>query len=179
MEYSLSGDDIKNYLGKVKIIPYGFIHTYKDIDDLLNPFDMVVILYKTQENYGHWCCLFRRGNQIEFFDPYSLIMDDQLKYSKDKAFRIKNDQDHFYLTRLMYKEVEENPNIKVIYNHYKFQKFDPKITTCGRWCILRLENMDKSLIEFHKEVLLESKLLGNGKNYDKTVVELIKMPWEV
>ncbi len=160
-------------MNDVKIIPYEVIHTYDDIDDLLAPYDKVVILYKTRDDYGHWTCLFRYGNMIEFFDPYGLMIDDQLKYNKSRKFKIENAQDHFYLTRLLAVAPET-----ISYNHYKFQKFAVNITTCGRWCLLRLQNNDKPLKQFHKEVLDETKQLGNGKNYDKTVVDLIRMPWE-
>jgi hypothetical protein len=170
MDYSLSGNDIKDYLGRVKIVPYSYIKTYADIDDLLEPFDKVVILYKTADDYGHWCCIFRVGNMIEFFCSYGIMIDDQLAYNKNKKFKIQNEQDHFYLTRLLAEAPE-----KVSYNHYKFQKFGDHITTCGRWCILRLLNTDLTLKQFHKEVVEEAREKGFGRNYDKLVVDLIKI----
>ena len=170
IDYPLSDDDIERLLDdEVKIIPYSSIKKYKNIDELLYPFDKVVILFKTSNTFGHWCCIFRDifRNEIEFFDPYGLMIDDQLEYNDDKVFQKQNGQDHFYLTRLL----ADTNSKKISYNHHKFQKFDPNIATCGRWCVHRLLNSDLSLEEYKK------KLDKNRKNmtYDKYITKIIKI----
>ena len=82
MNISLSSDDILKALdSKVKIIQYPDISKYKTIDNLLAPYNRVVILYLTTKNYGHWVCIFKnKNNQIEFFDSYGIKPDNELKF---------------------------------------------------------------------------------------------------
>ena len=171
MEKSLSNEEIIDYLKDIKVVPYSDIKNYHTINDLLAPFDKVVILYRTAHTYGHWCCIFRsrERDEIEFFDPYGLIIDDQLSYNNDKQFQRQYGQNHFFLTRLL-AEVNED----VSYNHHKLQKFGPNINTCGRWCILRLLNTDLSLKDFKRLLDVEKKRL-KCKTYDDLVVKLIKI----
>jgi len=171
MDKALSNEEIIDYLKDVKIVPYSDIKNYHSINDLLAPFDKVVILYRTNHNFGHWCSIFRdRGrNEIEFFDPYGIIIDDQLGYNDNKVFQREYGQNHYYLTRLLADAKED-----ISYNHHKLQKFGPNINTCGRWCILRLLNTDLSLQDF-KQLLDEEKKKTGAKSYDHLVTNSIKI----
>ena len=174
ISYSLSDDDIRNYLDdQIKVIPYSDIQRYTNtrhgIYQLLEPFGRIVILYKTNgdgfQSSGHWCCLFRnrQRHEIEFFDSYGMLPDDQLEQGDE----LKNfaGQNHYYLTRLLADASE-----KIIYNHFKLQRYAPNINTCGRWCLLRLLNGDLSLEEFKK--LLDANK-SKGISYDQLVTKLI------
>jgi hypothetical protein len=155
-DYSLTNDDVKVYMdNRVKIVAYYDLHKYNSIDELLYPYDKVVIMYSmTERNNGHWVCLFRNYDrkEIEFFDSYGIIIDDQLSYSKSEKFNADNHQDHFYLTKLLAKE----DKYTIIYNEVLLQEFNPEITTCGRWCLLRLCNTDIDLEDFRELVNLEA-----------------------
>ena len=91
-DYSLTNDDVKDYMdNRVKIVAYYDLHKYNSIDELLYPYDKVVIMYSmTERNNGHWVCLFRNYDrkEIEFFDSYGIIIDDQLSYSKSEKFNL-------------------------------------------------------------------------------------------
>lgn len=141
----LSGEDIKKLLkGKVKIIEYPELSNYNSIEELLNPYGQVVILYESKPNYGHWTTLFKYPNRsgVEFFDPYGIKIDDEFNYISDK-YRIELNEDVPYLSNLLY-----NYDGPIEYNDYKFQKFAENIDTCGRWVVLRLVLKKKSLEEF-------------------------------
>ena len=74
----LGDNDISNYLdGKTKIVKYNEIPNYKNILELLSPFNNVVILLETQQDFGHWICIKRIGNMISFFDSYGDFPDQQ------------------------------------------------------------------------------------------------------
>lgn len=130
---------------KANLILYPDIHHYKSLDQMLNPYGAAIILFCARPNYGHWCCIFKRTNNlIEFFDPYGSIIDEQLQYI-NKNYRKKSHQDHTYLTKLMIKSPYE-----LSYNNYPFQHLKDGVKTCGRWVALRLACRNISLNKFAK-----------------------------
>lgn len=153
MKKSLSNDDISKLLDKkVKILTYPELANYKSIDELLHPYDKVVILYLTSENYGHWTCLFKIDDKnIEFFDPYAFKPDDELKMIP-VHFRKSNGQYKSHLSHLLYK-----CNYIVNYNDFRIQKFVRDVNTCGRHCIVRLL-FNKLMIDDYIKILKKSKL---------------------
>lgn len=162
MKKSLSGEDIKKLLNnKTKILTYPELAKYKTIDELLYPYDNVVILYLTGANYGHWTCLFRNNDKnIEFFDPYALKPDDELKMIP-VHFRKSNNQMKSHLSHLLY-----NCKYIVNYNDERLQKFIRDTNTCGRHCVVRL---------LFKDLMIDDyiKLIKNNKlNPDYVVTYL-------
>ena len=132
--------------GKAKVVTYDQLRRYDSIDQLLRPHGAVFLLYQQQKNHGHWVALFKRENnkgnvEIEFFDPYGFFPDEQLFWT-DKEVRQQLHHDYPHLTKLLYKSPR---NYDLIYNEHKFQKFGKGVNTCGRWCVHRLQNRDKSL----------------------------------
>lgn len=183
MDYSLSNDDIQNYLRDVKIVGYDEICNYPSAAELVKPRNECVILYRTNTNYGHWCCLIKNKHGYEFFDPYGLILDDQLEYSEmekdspeEDDFREQFKQDKRYLTKLL-----SSVRCPVSYNHHKIQKWKLsdglQPSTCGRHVIMRILNKNKSLNRYKVDLddaLEKSKL----NNYDELVTQLITLPGE-
>lgn len=141
---SLSDEDIKRLLNNnINIITYTDLVNTCNIDDILDPFGACIILYLTQENYGHWTCLHKINNDLlEFFDSYGTIIDDELK-SIERNFRKKSKQNYPHLTSLLY----ECP-YDISYNHYPFQKKNNNIKTCGRHVVTRLLLKDLSLDDY-------------------------------
>src|SRR5277367_309500 len=79
ISYALSGHDIMRLLkDKTNIISYNDLYNINNIDEILK-FGSCVILYNTAENSGHWCCILTHKNKIEFFDPYGILIDDEIK----------------------------------------------------------------------------------------------------
>ena len=142
---------------KARIVLYSDLHRYNDLADLLKPHGAIFLLYQQQPNYGHWTVLFRRGSEIEFFDPYSYMPDDQLKWTKPEM-RKKLNMDYPYLTKLLY----DAPSMySISYNEHKFQKHGDGINTCGRWCAARLAARNLTLKEFVEKFDMKSKTNDN------------------
>lgn len=140
-----SEQDILNILdGKTKIITYKDLRKYSTIDELLRPYDNVVLLYETKTNYGHWTCLMKRGNKIEFFDPYGnepdYIMDLIPKKNRNKL-----GYDYPRLSKLLV-----DSKYDIVYNSKQLQKMNKDTSNCGRYVSLRLIMQDYSLDEFIK-----------------------------
>lgn len=142
--YAISSDDImKTFNNNVKIISYPELEKYNTIDEVLGGFDAVFILYMTGFNKGHWTLLFKRpnSNYVEFFDPYGFIVDSQLNYTDPEY----NGSKYPYLTKLLY-----TSPYKIHYNNHKLQKPKKEVSTCGRHCIVRLENNNISVDKYAK-----------------------------
>jgi len=143
---SLSNDDILKKLdGKVNIIDYSQLKYVHDIDEILYPYDACVILYLTRKNYGHWTCIFKRGNLIEHFDSYGLMPDAELDWKMDPYFRKKSNQDYPHLSCLLI-----DSKYDLSFNEHQFQKKLKDINTCGRHVIVRLWCRDMPLEDYKK-----------------------------
>jgi hypothetical protein len=131
---SFSGNEVLELCDdKAVIITYPELADYDSIDDVMKPYGAVILLYETAKNYGHWCCLIKtKKNRIEFFDPYGLSVDKELKFIP-QHFRKSNDEEYPHLSYLLYKSKYE-----VEYNHTKLQKFMKDVNTCGRWVAMRI-----------------------------------------
>lgn len=143
---SLSNEEIMKALdNKANLIIYPELYKYKTLDDVLGKWGKCIILFETQKNYGHWCCIFKLKNRgIEFFDSYGNMVDTQLK-KIDINFRIENNEFYPHLSLLML----QSPYL-LSYNHFKFQELKKNVNSCGRWCVLRLLFSNLTLDEFIK-----------------------------
>jgi hypothetical protein len=126
------------------LVLYPDLTKYKTIDQVLGPETACLLLFEAKPNYGHWCCLFRTGNDIEFFNPYGGYPDDSLNYIP-LHFREVSNQLVPYLSMLL---IESPYNLS--YNEHRFQKRSADIKTCGRHCAVRLAFRDLSLAAYSK-----------------------------
>ena len=131
---SLTNDQImKGLNNQTKIVKYTDLYTYTSIDDLLKPYNNVVILYQTISNTsGHWVCMFKNGNTLNFFDSYGLKVDEQIQYC---PYLKRNMTNPYVLSDLL-----KNSNYDLVENTYAYQTDSKKQSpnTCGRFCIVRL-----------------------------------------
>lgn len=158
-DFPLGSKQIKKaFGGKIKIILYSQLKNYNSINELLEPYDKVVILYYWKKYFGHWICIFKNVNgNIEVFDSLGSWIDDTL-YTIDKEFRKQNNEDYKYLTKLLY-----DCNCEVEYNDKQLQS--NKTSTCGRWCVYRLKRDDLTIEEFQD-------LFKKNKNKDSKIISL-------
>jgi hypothetical protein len=130
--------------GRANIVLYPNLLNYKSIDELLYPYGACFLLFEAQPRYGHWCCITKHGNTIEFFNPYGGYPDDSLKFISDEYRKISN-QDYPYLSMLLL-----NSPYELTYNEFKFQRKHNDTKTCGRWCAVRILTKHIDLYNFHK-----------------------------
>jgi hypothetical protein len=149
-------------------------NSLETIDDLLpKDLDYIFLLYEEKPNYGHWVLLSKYNDTIEMFNSYGDNYIDEPLYWLPLERRKKLGTGIPYLTNLL-----KNTNYcdyAIIFNEYDFQdETDNKISTCGRWCSLRLKtilNKRMPLITFinmMKDIKNKTKL-----RYDVIVSDLI------
>ena len=159
MDKILTEDDIKLAMkGKVKIISYSELKGYNSLDDVLKPWDAVVILFAiTNPNSGHWTCIHRKKNgDVIFTDSYGLLPMDENHYIPYSIVKYVSDQFKPYIYKLFIDYHEG----KVRYSQYRLQGKDTNV--CGRYCILRLRFPELSENEF-------AKLLKYGTTVEKWI----------
>ncbi len=143
---SFSSKDVLDLVdNKANLLTYPELLDYDSIDEAMGKHGALILLYETREHYGHWCAIFKLNDKtLEFFDPYGIIIDDELNYIS-KEFRKASNQDYPYLTELLLKS-----KYKITYNHHQFQAYNTNINTCGRWVGLRLIFRNLPLNKFIK-----------------------------
>ena len=134
MNESLNHKQIQYYLGQLcKIIRYGELKDIDNLDTYMKDIKYLVILYEEEKHRGHWCCVIKDNvqNIFEFFDSYGTKPDEQLQ---DIPMVIRNNLNMEFplLGQLMFESCRET-----VYNDHKLQKLSDKISTCGKWVILR------------------------------------------
>lgn len=143
---SLSNFEVNDLLNdKTKVILYPYLSKINHIDEVLDPYDSCVILYLTRKGYGHWTCLIRNGDKVEFFDPYGYMIDSQLDWDIPKEVRTIYKEDYPYLTELLL-----DSGYDIHFNQYKLQKKCTDIRTCGRHCVVRIWYKDLDLDDYNK-----------------------------
>jgi hypothetical protein len=164
MRQYTSDDDLEHYFGKRfarNILKYSDIDKYPSIDKLIpGKQGFKIILVESSFNSGHWVCLLKYNDTIEYFDPYGLkpsIGIDGNSYLKNKQLN----QDVKHLNILLNDALGK---YNILYNKIKFQKLNPDIATCGRHVIFRCSlfktlNMNiYQYIEFFDEMKKKFKL---------------------
>ena len=166
-EYPLSDDDIHKYLPSAKIILYNELQTYDDIRQLLpNPGDYFIFLYQDSPNSGHWCCVIRHKNEIEFFDPYGKYPDSELKWVSADVRGGLGIHDR-YLTKLF-----DVCPFNIVYNDEDYQQEKEGVNTCGRHVVYRCMNKKLSLEQYHK-LMKDQK--NKGCNFDCVVTNNVNV----
>lgn len=162
---ALSGTDILKLLnGKTRVIKYSELANINNINELLFGYNSVVILILSKENYGHWVCITRRNDILEFFDSYGYFVDDPIYFKNTpKYFRKQNNQDYPHLTAILLNSYNE---YVITYNELRFQKKDRQTATCGRHVVCRIVYKDMDLYDYYRF------LKSIDKDLDKVVTIL-------
>lgn len=132
--------------GKNTMVIYPELVNYKNIDEVLGPHGMCVLLFEAKKGYGHWVCLWKIGDTISFFNSYGGFPDDSLEYIPDHYAKMNN-EDRPYLSLLL----EASP-YKLTYNEHAYQKMGEGVRTCGRHVAVRLFAKHLDDAEYYKYI---------------------------
>jgi len=171
MSYMVSAEDIKRMLGnRIKIIRFPDLSGYNNMNEVLPYVGECAVIFFLDEvtptsNIGHWTCIMRNPNFYEFFDSYGLSSKEDLEHI-DKEKRKRFGEQHDYLKELGGAALHHNP--------VDYQSWDPKISTCGRFTIIRLiafMNGIDNPKKFYK-FLKDAKEEYGAKSFDELAVML-------
>lgn len=171
MSYMVSAEDFKRILPNIKIVRFPELANLNNINQVLPKRKDCVILFLIDEEkpdgqyIGHWTCLMRDGDKIEFFDSYGLSPSGDLSHIPMQD-RIKFGENHDYLKKLIGGKLRHNP--------IDYQSWKPGVNTCGRFVITRLLAFMNGITtgkEFYKFMKNAKKEYG-CKTFDELVVLL-------
>lgn len=151
----LTNGNIETYFPQINTLKYNELKNYSNIEELLpNDRDFQIILIESDNNLGHWVCISRYDDTIEYFNPYGTRVDNDKKWiGKLKNMLLGQCED--ILSKMM-----EKSKFKCVYSKTKFQKIGENIQTCGRWCVLRIicmKDMNMNIKQFTKFIKDTSK----------------------
>ena len=128
-QYPLNGLEMAILCPDAKMVKYTDLYNYTNVKELFGEYKKIVILYLIQNNAsGHWTCLFKNKDGINFFDSYGVPMDYEFQIlTPAKRQQLHEEQD--YLQELL-------ANVKVIFNNITYQK--QGTATCGCFVAHRL-----------------------------------------
>lgn len=153
----LSDVEVKTLLGEsCRIVEYQHLDEYSSIEKLLpKKKDYIVLFVGVQNNQdGHYEALIRHNKTIIFFDSYGYRPDKCLDW-RPEYMQKKMGQELPYLSFLLNQAVDNG--FDVVFNSYPYQnEKDPRISTCGRWCVAVITYFMNSrrptLIGFNKKI---------------------------
>lgn len=186
----LSEKDIEKRLkGRTKVLKYNEMGAYKNINQLLHPYNNCVILLETEPEFGHWICLKKTENvrihcakrchncqlckfgndnpvtMISFFDSYGGFPDNQKHYIEED-FLQKSGQKNNKISQLLY-DASFLPNTLIEFSHKKLQNIkNHNLATCGHWCCVFI--LSGMAVDDFNEYLGKY----NEKDKDELVVKL-------
>ena len=150
-------------------LKYNELAHYNTVDEVLalSPIGVIFLLILIEDNStGHWCVLFAKEDAYHWFDPYGYVCDSELSFlSADKRRELKEDTP--LLMNLMLKSSQNKP---WTWSSFDFQRHDSRVQDCGRWCVLRARNLDKTDDEFRAFVTQEAK--SKKESFDTTCLRL-------
>ena len=131
--YPLSDSDIRKILGDdISIITYPDLGKVESIDEVFDRKGRCIMLYLTEdEQTGHWVCMLKKGNRIDFFDPYGEAPEKALDTVPEEQKERLGEEEPL-LTRLFRQSGKQ-----IYYNTYPFQKDKRDVNTCGRHSVVR------------------------------------------
>ena len=134
---------------KTRVIMYDKVEQADKLEEIVNqehPYAILLIMDKRTPDsmVGHYCATFLQGeNTVVWFDPYGNKLNKLMQLTRNKN----------NLMRL----VRESGK-KLIMNTKHFQKMSDKISTCGRWCCVRIRFADWSNEKYWR--FMQSKKLN-------------------
>lgn len=154
--YALSNDDINEILQPdTKIFTYPQFANMDSIDECFDRLGRCVFLFLTKsETSGHWVCMFKKGDSIEYFSSYGDKPEAERCWLDEEQLE-ELGQDEPYLNQLLKKS-----KYKVFYSTHQYQSDKEDIASCGRWCVMRLICKDMSNLQFYNLVKAQMKERG-------------------
>ena len=166
----MGDDNIRKVLGSgTKILTYPQLANYKSLNQLLPKKDSyIVLLYLQEPTSGHWTCVSRHNDTVEFFCSYGSKVDEPLGWiPKETAEQLG------VACGILTELFDNDKSFKKVYNHIDYQNDkDSSIATCGDYVCLRLLHKELDLNHFY---LLMTQLKKKYKlsDFDELAVALL------
>lgn len=140
--------------GRAKIVPYAELAGYRTLEELLEPYQTVILLYPSPNDteVGHWVTFFVMPGTdfIQYFDSYGCDVDEPVgdyneeKRREEEGLAPRNPDTirqprriEPYFTELL---LASRYADRAAFNETPFQSDEVATATCGLWCVARIKN---------------------------------------
>ncbi len=166
--YPLSDTDLQVILNPdTKIHKYDHLYNIRHIDEVFDRLGRCIILYLTENGTtGHWISLIKKGNTVEFFDPYGYFPDSQGKNLGTPD--VINEQ--FGQNNPRFLQLIRDAGYDLTFNDKPVQKEAFDVATCGRHTASRLIFYKLNLKQYHE--LMKRLKDESLKDADDVVTQL-------
>lgn len=155
----LNYNDIKNVIKLPnKYMNYDEVKNYENLEELFGKYNIIIMFLPNKtESIGHWICLLKYKQYIEYFDPYGLTINQEMNIlGLDNSL----------------KKLYQLSKKKVVFNNFQYQKLRKNINDCARHCAVRCCFYTLNVIQYHKLII--------SANMDSddliTLLTLLSMP---
>jgi hypothetical protein len=163
--------DIRSYFPKARVMRYADLADYDNIEEVLpEAKSHVFLLYQHRPNDGHFVCIMRYGNVIEFFCSYGSKIDGPL-YWTSLPEREALGEGKPWLSMLLKKA---GKRFKAIHNPVDFQSKKDGVATCGAYCVMRINQLLNHNQDLHEFIDYMKELKEDtGLSYDEIVANYV------
>ena len=140
--------------GRASIVSYTDLPNYATIEELLDPYQAVILLYPSANDpeVGHWVTFFVMPGTdfIQYFDSYGCEVDEPIvEYNEEKRAEEEGEaprnpgtirQPQRIPTHLIDLILASKYADNMAWNETPFQSDTEATATCGLWCVARLKN---------------------------------------
>lgn len=172
---TLIGHDLKIITPENRIAVMSLLNLCTNIPSYIGK---AMIFYQTgydvvhEVRNGHWCCIAIRYPDVFFFDSLGLFPDDELN-KIPYSYRIRTNQNERLLGHILFEAKKRGFNIH--YNNSKLQQDGKGINTCGRYCVMFLNEAIKANDPYKYMVERLDPYKEDGERfYDNAIVKYIK-----
>ena len=132
--YALSNEDIQDFLDPdTKIITYPELAGVRNIDQIFDSLGRCVLLFlTTSPTSGHWQLIFKRNGDIHFWDSYGDPPEGIRQSMTEEQLETLGEEEPYLLNLL------KGSGKRVYYSTVQYQSDRSDVSSCGRWCIMRL-----------------------------------------
>jgi len=169
---AMGDDDINYYLPNTPIKLFRELKQYhNNINNMLpNNGSSIIILMEFSKMRGHWICITKNDNTINYFDSYGYKPEGIFDYFDDKTNKELDQDDEQYILKMLN---NKHNNLKTFWNDVPYQKDDPKIATCGAHCIFFILNNNQGVSLKQYKQLMDKLKKKTGLGYDGIVSKYI------
>ena len=142
----LSGTQVREILGSdVKLVPYHTLEGVNDINEVLGPQKMCILLYEFSENNGHYCAMHVREGLLEVWDSFGFNLQQarqKFNYGPKTNF----------LQEIINRSLQNGSITSYVVNSTDFQGRNSSSQVCGRYAAFRLLHTSEPLKEFNQRL---------------------------
>lgn len=129
-----------------KVVNYLDLFKYNKIEEIVDEKGVILYTPISQKQLGHYSCLWLKNNSLFYWCSYGYNLNYTASKSEYMKYTVEKDEE--YLITLVKEFIGRGGVFSV--NHIKFQKLDSNVSTCGRYCIIRLIKRNLTHEEFYK-----------------------------